>query len=80
MATHFSHKQQGYHALVENGEPVWDRSTYSTHMYTDKALQYVGNHLQETPDKVGNITCKIYSYRKNTLYTCMMETNPQIAI
>ena len=52
MATHFTHTEQGAHALVENGEPVWDNTTYSTHLYTQKTIEYVDTHLKETPDKV----------------------------
>ena len=40
------------HALVENGQPVLDNNTYSTHLYTQKTIEYVDTHLRETPDKV----------------------------
>lgn len=50
-AGHYSRINSKRYSLVENGEVYWETETYSTHLYVQKATEYVEQHLKQHPDK-----------------------------
>ena len=52
-AGHFTRRELdfGKYALIENRQPFWENKTYDTHLYVQKATEYVEEHLKEYSDR-----------------------------
>ena len=51
MAGHYDRREYGKYALIDNGQPYWDNTTYDTRLYVQKTVDYIEEHLREHPDK-----------------------------
>ena len=52
-ADHFTRRELdfGKYTLIENRQPFWENKTYDTHLYVQKATEYVDEHLKEYPNR-----------------------------